>query len=230
MMGAVTFALVIKGIILGLGAAVPIGPVNVEIARRTLKRGWGHGVGVGGGASSVDVIYAIVASLGWAPLIGNPTLVYILGTAGVVFLLYLAAMCFRGVIQSLRPAPALEGNGDNPAPAVPAEIAGNDSGVISSYLTGLFMNFLNPMILAFWFVVLPALAAKLTEDPRRELPWMCLGVFLGTMGWVLSFSSVVAVLGRFKRGLWVTLTDAVGGVVLLGFALAAAVRLVRPLF
>ena len=27
----------LKGVILGLGAAVPIGPVNVEIARRTLR-------------------------------------------------------------------------------------------------------------------------------------------------------------------------------------------------
>ena len=33
-----------NGVLIGLGAAVPIGPVNVEIARRTLRSGWAAGV------------------------------------------------------------------------------------------------------------------------------------------------------------------------------------------
>ena len=39
----VSLGLIAKGIALGLGAAVPIGPVNVQIARRTLRGGFGAG-------------------------------------------------------------------------------------------------------------------------------------------------------------------------------------------
>lgn len=213
-------ALLAKGILLGLGAAVPIGPINVEIARRTLHRGFRHGVALGGGASTADMAFAVIASVGWAPLIGNGALTYALGVAGVAFLLYLAAMCFRGLFTSLRA-------GGPDRFAVEAGTAGPRAH--GSYLTGLLMNLLNPMVLAFWFVVLPGMAAKLTENPRNDLPWLCCGVFVGAFGWVLAFSGTLSIVGRFKRGLWVAATDAVGGLLLLGFALAAAWRMLRPI-
>ena len=40
-------ALLLQGILIGLGAAVPIGPVNVEIARRTLRGGFLAGLFLG---------------------------------------------------------------------------------------------------------------------------------------------------------------------------------------
>ena len=49
-----------RGVIFGLGAAVPIGPVNVEIARRTLRAGFRSGFFLGCGAVTIDVTYAIL--------------------------------------------------------------------------------------------------------------------------------------------------------------------------
>src|SRR5215218_6063145 len=55
--------LFIRGILFGIGAAAPIGPVNVEIARRALRHGFAAGFALGCGAVTVDVTYAILASL-----------------------------------------------------------------------------------------------------------------------------------------------------------------------
>jgi threonine/homoserine/homoserine lactone efflux protein len=228
-----SLVILLKGILLGLGAAVPIGPVNVEIARRTLRQGFRFGVALGAGAVTVDMTYAVVASVGWAPLIGNRWVVNVLGTAGILLLLYLAAMCFRGVGDAVRPWSAIPSDAapePNPGPGAvspEASVIPGGPSARSTYLTGLLMTFFNPMTLAFWFVVLPGLAARLTDHPPRDLPLLCAGVFLGAFSWVLTFSGALAVAGRFKRGLWITLADAVGGVVLLGFAVAAAVRLLR---
>jgi hypothetical protein len=70
---------------------------------------------------------------------------------------------------------------------------------------------------------------KLTERPRHDLPFLCAGVFIGAWGWAVCFSGALALLGRFRRELWALAADAVGGIVLLGFAVVAAVKLIRPL-
>ena len=48
---AMLFATLSRGILLGWGVAVPLGPVNVEIARRTLRGGFRAGFFLGMGAS-----------------------------------------------------------------------------------------------------------------------------------------------------------------------------------
>lgn len=222
--------LLAKGTLLGLGAAVPIGPVNVEIARRTLRQGFVFGLAIGSGAVTVDVVYAIVASVGWAPLIGHAWVTYLLGTAGVLLLLYLAAICFRGVFAAMRATGAGDRFGGVRFGGDGAAAIGAGPSIRSTYVTGLLMTFFNPMTLAFWFVVLPAMAMKLTDDPRHDLPFLCAGVFIGAWGWCFCFAGALSILGRFRRDLWAVVADAVGGVVLLGFAVVAAARMIAPLF
>jgi threonine/homoserine/homoserine lactone efflux protein len=61
-----------QGVLIGLGAAVPIGQVNVMIARRTLRGGFWPGFAVGAGASSIDVMYAMLSSLGFGAVLASP--------------------------------------------------------------------------------------------------------------------------------------------------------------
>jgi threonine/homoserine/homoserine lactone efflux protein len=188
-------------------------------------------VAIGGGAASVDMTYAVTAALGWRPLIDRPGVSTALTVAGVALLLYLAGLCFRGVWQAVQSRRGGAGPevADRFAPdASDGATAASGAGLRATYVTGLLMTFFNPMTLAFWFVVLPGMAANLTEQPRRDLPLLCAGVFVGAFGWAVSFSAVLALLGRFKRNLWALAADAVGGVMLLGFAAVAAGRLVRP--
>src|SRR4051812_12220851 len=96
---------ILKGILLGLGAAVPIGPVNVQIARRTLRDGFSHGVALGAGAVTVDITYAILSTLGFQALGNRRTVMIPLTIAGALLLGYLGIMSLFAARRMLRDNP-----------------------------------------------------------------------------------------------------------------------------
>ena len=204
-----------KGIALGLGAAVPIGPVNVEIARRTLRGGFLAGFALGLGAVTIDVTDAILSSLSLGGLLNRPQIRGPITIGGIVFLLYLAAMCLRGAIRDFHADPLAA------APATASRRA--------AYVTGLLMTFLNPMTIAFWFVVVPAIVGTITKEPRRDLPMICGGVFIGTVAWVIGFAGALSSVGKWRRGWWLAAADGAGGLLLFGFAVSAIWRALRPI-
>src|SRR5947208_2831855 len=92
----------LKGLGLGIGAAAPIGPVNVEIARRTLRDGFRAGFALGCGAVTVDVTYALFTCLGIARLSGHPAFYWPLRMLGAVLLTWLGVMSARDAIRAAR--------------------------------------------------------------------------------------------------------------------------------
>src|SRR5258708_21256991 len=87
-----------RGCLLGIGAAAPIGPVNVEIARRTLRSGFRAGFALGCGAVTVDVAYAVCVSLagpGLQSIQSHKVASAALGFAGGALLAYLGISCLR---------------------------------------------------------------------------------------------------------------------------------------
>ena len=200
---------VLHGVLLGLGAAVPIGPVNVQIARRTLRDGFGRGVALGAGAVTVDIVYAVLSTLGFRAVGDRPAVVVPLTLAGAAFLAYLGVGSLRAARRAWRTDPL----------ATAADDPGSAGG---AYVTGLLMTLLNPMTLGFWFVAVPAAVGGMSQAPAAGLPMICVGVFIGTAAWVLFFAGALALAGRGRRrgGLLVT-ADVAGGCVLL-FAAAAS--------
>jgi L-lysine exporter family protein LysE/ArgO len=203
MNAASVVAMIGRGGLLGMGAAAPIGPVNVEIARRSLRAGFRAGFLLGCGAVTVDVTYAILTSLGLRPFLARPRLMTALGLAGAGLLLYLGAMCFFSAARLWRGVAPHDGRQKPPE---------------RHYVTGLAMTSLNPMTLAFWCLVVPAVAGQWSANPVRDLPWVCVGVFSGAMSWVMVFTTTMSWLGRRgRRATWLA-ADIVGGTMLLGFA------------
>src|SRR3982751_2213468 len=117
--------LILKGILLGLGAAVPIGPVNVEIVRRTLRGGFLGGFALGCGAVTVDVCYAVLSSLGFGLLLNRPVFYWPLSVGGIALLTYLGVMCWAGAIRIVRPAA--------PVPAAAGVGGGHAGGEVLDY-------------------------------------------------------------------------------------------------
>ena len=200
--------LLIKGVVLGLGAAVPIGPVNVQIARRALRGGFVSGFALGCGAVTVDVVYAILSSLGFRRLAELQAVEWSLRIGGTALLTYLGVACFKGEREAWRADRLLSPSASTPTTRRYA----------ADYATGLLMTLLNPMTLAFWFVAVPALVGSITPNPARDLPALCVGVFLGTIAWVVCFAASLAATGRYRRNWWLAAADAVGGASLLAFA------------
>jgi L-lysine exporter family protein LysE/ArgO len=210
-------AVVAEGVVLGLGAAVPIGPVNIQIARHALRSGFLPAFSLGCGAVTVDVMYAVLASFGVERVARGGAIEWVLRAGGVGLLTYLGVMCLHSEREAWRCDPIGRGAGPVPPPRA-----------ARAYLTGLLMTLLNPMTLAFWFVAVPALAGPVGRGDRQNLPLICSGVFAGTVTWVVFFAGVLTFAGRYRRNWWLAAADAAGGAAMLVFAAAALLSSLRP--
>jgi threonine/homoserine/homoserine lactone efflux protein len=244
-------AAVAQGILIGLGAAVPIGQVNVMIARRTLHGGFWPGFAVGAGASTIDVTYALLSAFGVGRVLANPRVSQILGYVAVVVLVYLGTQCLRAGLTVRPRKSATEPTGSaggsssgdvnqtddpknrrqsRPAPSLeslfestPIMVDDGSDKITgrAGYVTGLAMTVFNPLTIAFWFLALPGMAMAIS--PTAMVP-MAAGVFIGTMSWVIFFAGTLSVVRRFKSGAWMRVADIAGGITLLAFAVKTFLR------
>ena len=63
--------LVFKGMLIGMIASAPMGPVGILCVQRTLNKGRWYGLATGIGASISDIIYAGITGLGMGSLLSN---------------------------------------------------------------------------------------------------------------------------------------------------------------
>ncbi len=90
------FTIFLKGICIGFALAVPIGPIGIMCIRKTLTEGRIHGLIIGLGAATADLIYGTVAAFGLT-FISNTLYnqrIWIRLVGGILFLL-LGAKIFR---------------------------------------------------------------------------------------------------------------------------------------
>ncbi len=84
-----------KAMGVGMAIAAPVGPMSLLCIRRTLARGWRHGLAIGGGIAIGDATYAMIAALG---LVGISPFVLAyerpLHIVAGLFLIYLGSKAF----------------------------------------------------------------------------------------------------------------------------------------
>ncbi len=82
--------LIIKGMIIGMAASAPMGPVGILCVQRTQKKGRWYGFVTGVGAACSDLIYAIITGIGISfilDFINNPAYKFYFQLAGGLMLL-----------------------------------------------------------------------------------------------------------------------------------------------
>ena len=82
--------LLLKGFLLGWSVAWPPGPINAEMIRRGLERGFFPAWALGLGACSGDFLWAVAVSLGAGVLVDVPGVRPVLGVVSIILLLFLA--------------------------------------------------------------------------------------------------------------------------------------------
>jgi threonine/homoserine/homoserine lactone efflux protein len=206
--GAIDLAL--RGILIGLSLGAPVGPINIEIARRVLRSGFRSGWLVGAGAISGDALYCLLVATGVSPLLDHLLVRTFLWIAGALFLVYLSYMSLRAGIENQRltdlPERRLERR---------------------SYVTGFLMALLNPMGILFWLSIGGALVASgVQQADTTGTVAIVAGVIAGLGIWVTGLSTLV------HRGRWL-LSDALfrainyaSSVLLFGFAVWFVVQAV----
>lgn len=156
----------LRGLIIGLSIAAPVGPIGVLCIRRTLVQGRVSGFISGLGAASADAIYGCIAALGLT-LISNflVTQQSWLRLVGGVFL------CCLGIKTFL----------SNPSTDVTL-IKG--SGVAGTYASTFLLTLTNPLTILSFAAVFAGLGVG--EDTGKNYinaAILVLGVFVGSILW-----------------------------------------------
>jgi threonine/homoserine/homoserine lactone efflux protein len=211
-MGGSVAALVGTGFLLGWSVAWPPGPINAEIARRCLARGFHAGFGLLLGACSGDALWALLVSLGVGTLFTAPAMRGLLGGVSVALLLSLAVLFLRGAWREVNAGP------DEAAPS-----ARFDHGR-GSYLLGATMALTSPWNVAFWLAAVGR--PEMTRLGLGALLVVAASVIAGALTWGLLWLGAILLLRRRAAGRgWNVAAKALTGTLMLYFALHTAISL-----
>jgi threonine/homoserine/homoserine lactone efflux protein len=195
----------IKGLIIGLSIAVPVGPIGVLCIRRTLTQGRMVGFLSGLGAATADGLYGAIAGFGLTFLVD-----FIIGKQIWLRLIGGGLLCILGA-KTFLSKPAEQG----------ASVEG--SSLRNAYLSTFFLTLTNPMTILFFTAVFAGLGLGVenTGDHYLLAGMLVLGVFIGSAMWwlVLSgFTGILEGLLNFKRMQWL---NRISGLIIMGFGLFA---------
>jgi len=165
-----------KGLMAGLAIAVPVGPVNVMCASRTLTRGWLAGLMSGLGAATADALYGGIAAFSITFVIQFlQRQEFWIRVIGGLLLMGIGVMYFR-----------------KPGQAAIQREERHD--VHSDYISSLLLTMTNPTTVLSFLAVLAGLG--MAEHRQWWLTFLLVaGIFCGSMLW---WVILVLVVNRFR--------------------------------
>jgi len=152
----------LQGFVFGLGAAVPIGPVNIIIMDKAI-RNYKNAVAIGSGALSADIFYLVLILFGLMTFFNHPIFLDALSIFGSAFLLFIAYMIFKGRNKKLEKTPQKIDN----------------KTLLKSYVEGFFLTLLNPYTIAFWISV-----ASFTNSSEDVDYFIIIGMIVAIVIWI----------------------------------------------
>lgn len=165
---------IIKGLIVGVVASAPMGPVGVLIIQRTLNKGRWYGFVTGIGAALSDMLYAALLALAMGmvmPFVREHMMpLQLIGSA----------LLFIFGIYTYRSKPSTN---------LPHKKNGKKGTLIQNGITGFLLTFSNPLILAL-FLALFARFNFVTPD-KVKLGVEFVSVAIGALAWWLGLTYII---------------------------------------
>jgi threonine/homoserine/homoserine lactone efflux protein len=195
----------------GWVVAAPIGPVNLEIVRRSLGRRLLDGFMVGLGATCLDACYLLIFTAGFGAALNHlPWLRMALFLAGGALLVALGSLALWEAWGCLQGRDLL-------AQEVPrARSAQWRESLPGHFGLGFLMCATNPMTLAFW-ASLSLRFADLPMDQRLMASGM---VWLGAFSWILTLTAILAFARRWVGPRLFAAVTVIGGACLIFFGVS----------
>jgi putative LysE/RhtB family amino acid efflux pump len=215
-------AFLLQAYLVGWAVAVPIGPVNLEIIRRTLRRGLVFGLAIGLGATVVDLSYLLLAGFGLSRFLQIPVVLLLSFVLGGILMGWLAVSALRDArAEWRREKAAREALEKALQPAHNTSDANTrHTGVLPTFGIGVAMTALSPFTIAFWATQPSLLFGGMGVQPTTSA---VLGagamVWLGTLSWVGLLVGLLALARKRIGPRFFALVTASGGVLMAGFAL-----------
>ncbi len=194
----------LKGAIVGMLIAAPVGPINVLVIRRTLVQGRLAGIASGVGAALADTVFGAIAALGISMLQSfleqERTLLSLVGAAILVVM---------GVRMLRQPAPKLSAGSD------PASLFGD-------FTSTLFLTLTNPVTVLSFMAVFAAFGVRPDGRAGNDDLLLLAGVMSGAMAWWLAVVEGVCLFRDRFTTTGLTWANRIAAIVVLGFAAAVA--------
>lgn len=158
----------LQGMVLGFGAAVPIGPINVLIMSHALKK-YTLALAIGFGAMSADIIYLFLMTFGLLKTFNDPFILQNIAIFGFIFLFIIGVALLKSAGRHLH---------------VKKDIA--QSGFIATYIKGLILTLLNPYTIGFWLSI-----ASLANSQKGNTEILVSGVVVAILLWITIMPFIV---------------------------------------
>lgn len=165
----------LKGILMGIIASVPLGPIAIMVIQRTVNKNFKSGLISALGATTADTLYAILAGFSLSYIISfirdYQTILQIFG--GIV-LLFLGIYVFRkNPIRSLR------------------KYRKQGSNYYQDYFSTLLIVMSNPLIIMAYIALFAGTGIAFSLENILDTLQMVLGFALGAISWWVTLTSVV---------------------------------------
>jgi threonine/homoserine/homoserine lactone efflux protein len=142
---------ILKGLLLGLILSISIGPVIFAILKQSLTNGYKAGYVFVAGVSMSDIVLLFICNFFtgfFALALLHKAFIAMLG-AGFLLVMSVYTLFFKKII--------FEGGDDS------KEKLMSKRDLVSTFLSGFFMNTLNPSVFLFWFAWTAAISATAAE-------------------------------------------------------------------
>ncbi|MDD6436958.1 MAG: LysE family transporter [Prevotella sp.] len=169
--------MILKGILIGVMASAPMGPVGILCIQRTLNKGRWYGFVTGIGAALSDIIYALITGYGMSfvmDLITNPTNRFWLQILGSIILLVFGVHSFL----------------QNPTKNMHQSNRKNKGTLVYNGVTAFWITFLNPLIILLFMAAFAQFAFVIPNHPL-EMSVGYLSILGGALLWWFGLSWLV---------------------------------------
>ena len=193
--------LALKGILIGIIASAPMGPVGVLTVQRPLNKGRWYGFVTGVGAAISDILYAMLMGFGMSfvmDLITSPQNKFWLQLLGGVLLLFFGIYCFRS------------------DPTKNIHQSGKQKGsLVHNGVTGFLVTFSNPLII-FLFMACYAQFAFVLPGRIVEMTFGYLCIFFGALLWWYGLTWLIdMVREKFSNNGIIIINRVIGSIVII---------------
>jgi threonine/homoserine/homoserine lactone efflux protein len=195
----------IKGLIVGLSIAAPVGPIGLLCIRRSLTEGRMSGLLSGLGAATADAVYGSMAGFGLAAvssLLINER--FWIGAGGGVFLCYLGVRAFL-------------------SPPAGHTTSSSRLGLAAAYLSTFALTLTNPMTILSFIAVFAGLGLSASASYSAAI-LLVLGVFAGSALWWVTLSTLVGALRTRIDQRTMRLINRISGALILALGIYALIQ------
>lgn len=195
------------GLIVGIAGAIPLGPINIEMIRRSIKYGFMSGLVLGLGACLADLTYLFSLSTGIFTVINKPVILKWIGIIGSIIVAFFGLMI-------------LKEKNTNQLLKKPFQ---NSKNLFKQVLEGYAIALINPFIIVFWFS-LSSQIAVISNNSFISMMSAGVGVMISILFWTFALSFITSITRTKISDKWLKRINVFGGLTLIGLAVFGLFR------